>query len=263
MRGVRLTSARRASRMASAFCGSREVVFRGGFVVTRAASSFVSSFSASVSSLPAREAVRYTGKNLKWTAGEFESYVDAHANALLEQGVAMGDVIGVWLPEGAEKHVTLMAAAKMGTEVVDFGGSDSISTVEDLRSALSSANMKALFFEPTTESQDNLLLLRKAIPELYYYDDSHGQMFHSKYYPNLMYFVHTGFDIEMGCLNYKSMFLHNPESSLVDATATATRDDMALYSSLHSGKKITHGEVLANNTWGFAKKLVEKQYFEL
>ena len=72
-----------------------------------------------------------------------------------------------------------------------------------------------------------------------------------------------GFDIEMGCLNYKSMFLHNPESSLVDATATATRDDMALYSSLHSGKKITHGEVLANDTWGFAKKLVEKQYFEL
>jgi acyl-CoA synthetase (AMP-forming)/AMP-acid ligase II len=249
-------------RAAAAVCSSAGV-FRGVVVVgVRPASSLVSSFRESVSSLPAREAVRYTGKNLKWTAEEFEGYVDAHANALLEQGIGMGDVIGVWLPEGAEKHVTLMAAAKMGVEVVDYGESDAISTVEDLRSALGSASVKALFFEPTTASQDNLLLLRQAIPEFYHYDDSHGQMFHSKYYPSLAFFVQTGFDIEMGCLNYKSLFLHHPETSLVDSTAAATKDDMPLYSSLASGAKASHGDVLKDDTWGFAKKIVEKQYFE-
>ena len=75
-------------------------------VVARcAASTLVSQFGASVSSLPAREAVRYKDKNLKWTAEEFLGYVDAHANALLEHGFVTGEAIGVWLPESPEKHV--------------------------------------------------------------------------------------------------------------------------------------------------------------
>ena len=88
-------------------------------------------------------------------------YVDAHANALLEHGFVTGEAIGVWLPESPEKHVTLMAAAKMGLQVVDFAD---ISTVEDLRAILGSTSIKVLFFEPINETQDNLLYLRKAIP---------------------------------------------------------------------------------------------------
>lgn len=234
---------------------------------SRAASTLVSQFSASVSSLPAREAVRYTEKNLKWTAEEFAGYVDAHANALLEQGFASGEVIGVWLPDSPEKHVTLMAAAKMGLLVVDF---DEVSTVEDLRAILGSAAIKALFFEPTNETQDNLLLLRKAIPEFFYYDDSHGQQFHSKHFPSLQYFIHTGFDIEMGCLNYKSLFLHHPEESYVEATAGTTKDDTPLYSVAKAQGgvckitvKASHAQVLDQASWGFAKKIVSKEYFEL
>ena len=98
-----------------------------------------------------------------------------------------------------------------------------IDNVADLRNALKLANCKAIFFDPVTETQDNLLLLRKAIPEFYeckthqFYrhsfshihhilsvsdvdDDSHGQFFHSKYYPTLKYFVQTGFDNELGTL---------------------------------------------------------------
>ena len=234
----------------------------------RAASTLVAKFSASVSSLPAREAVRYTDKNLKWTAEEFEGYVDAHANALLEQGFLSGEVIGMWLSESPEKHVTLMAAAKMGLEVVDFASS--VENVEDLRAVLGSAPIKALFFEPTNDTQDKLLLLRKAIPEFFYYDDSYGQIFHSKHFPSLTYFIHTGFDIEMGCLNYKSLFLHHPEESYVAATAANTKDDMPLYSvaMCEGGKcqitdKASQGQVLNVATWGFAKKILSKEYFEL
>ena len=52
----------------------------------------------------------------------------------------------------------------MGLQVVDFAD---ISTVEDLRAILGSTSIKALFFEPVNETQDNLLLLRKAIPEFF------------------------------------------------------------------------------------------------
>jgi hypothetical protein len=250
-----------------AFCGVP--VVRRSLPVTagRAASTLVSQFGASVSSLPAREAVRYTEKNLKWTAEEFSGYVDAHANALLEQGFVTGEVIGVWLPESPEKHVTLMAAAKMGLQVVDFAA---VNTVEDLRAILGSASIKALFFEPVNDTQDNLLLLRKAIPEFFYYDDSHGQQFHSKHFPSLQYFIHTGFDIEMGCLNYKSLFLHHPEESYVEATAGSTKDDMPLYAVAKAQggvcqitDKASHAQVLSQASWGFAKKLVSKEYFEL
>jgi hypothetical protein len=259
MRRFVQTSVRGVVRISrGAACG--RAVVPNVAIQARMASSLVSNFSQSVSSLPAREAVRYTEKNLKWTAEEFESFVNAHANALLEQGFAMGDVIGVWLPDSAEKHVTLMAAAKMGMEVVDFG--NAIGSVEDLRAALGSAkNIKAIFFEPTNEAQDNLLLLRKAIPEFFHYDDTHGQPFHSKYYPSLSYFVHTGFDIEMGCLNYKSLFLHHPDTSYVDATAAATKDDTPLYSI--GDKKMSHADVLKSENWGFAKKITAKEYFEL
>lgn len=132
----------------------------------RAASSLVAKFEDSVSSLPMREAVRYTGKNIKWTAGEVKEFADSHANALLEHGFTKGDTLALWLPDSAEKHITLLAAAKIGIKVVDID--TTLSTVPELRQVLAAASCKALFFEPTTSTQDNLLMLRKAIPEFFY-----------------------------------------------------------------------------------------------
>ena len=40
-------------------------------VTTRNASSLISSFESSIAKIPIREAVRYTKKNMKWTADEF------------------------------------------------------------------------------------------------------------------------------------------------------------------------------------------------
>ena len=63
-----------------------------------------------------------------------QQYADSHANALIEHSFKAGETIAVWLPESAEKHVTLIAAAQIGLTVVDFGST--VTTVEDLRQSL-------------------------------------------------------------------------------------------------------------------------------
>jgi hypothetical protein len=211
--------------------------------------------------------VRYTAKNMKWTASEFNAYANAHANALADHGFATGDTIAVWLPDAAEKHVTLLAAAKLGLKVVEIN--PAISTVADMRAVLKQAQAKALFFEPVNASQNNLLLLRKAIPELFYYDDSHGQWFHSKHFPTLKFFVHTGFDLECGCLNYKSLFLEHPEESAVAKVAPTLRDDLPLFSQASPKGEplawVSQGQVLqaAPASWAFTSKMIKKEYFEI
>eukprot|EP01041_Mallomonas_annulata_P010748 gene10748-22457_t len=147
-----------------------------------------------VQNSPMREAVRYTNKNMKWSAGDLKKQIEAHANALIEYGFTNGENVALWHKDGAEKHVTFLAAAKIGLKVVDID--TSINTVPDLRQALSIANCKAIVFEPQTDTTDNLLLLRKAIPEFFFYDDTYGQPFHSKHFPKLEMFIHTGFDLE-------------------------------------------------------------------
>ena len=140
-------------------------------VAIRAASQLVSSFEASVNSLPQREAVRYTKTNMKWTAEEFKAYADAHANALLEHNFNKGDTIGLWLSNTthAEKHITLIAAAKLGLKVVEFTNCNDI---KSLRSQLLLSSCKALIFDMNSDTIDNLLLLRKSIPEFFHYDNS-------------------------------------------------------------------------------------------
>lgn len=243
---------------------TRSVAIAPVATYVRRASALVTQFENAVSSLPAREAVRYTDKNMKWTAADVKMYADSHANALLEHGFQFGDTVGVWLPDCAEKHITLLAAAKMGMKVVDFD--PIISTVADLRAVLGQAQCRALFFDPVSASQDKLLLLRKAIPEFYHFDDTYGQGFHSKHFPSLQYFVHTGFDLEMGCLNYKSLFLRDPQVSAVDAVKSKLADDLPLYAkgSAKGGALAwkAQKEVLGVSEWGFADKFIKKEYFE-
>ena len=109
-----------------------------------------------------------------------------------------------------------MALAKARMKVVE---APKEMTVPQLREFLASEPFKAIYFDPVSETQDCLQQLRRAIPEFYecniWYvlgaflfsitgtitcldDDTHGQIFHSKYFPTLRYFIHTGFDIEIG-----------------------------------------------------------------
>lgn len=54
----------------------------------------------------------------------------------------------------------------MGVTVYDIDSK--ISNVSDIRAALVASRCKMIIFPPKTESQDNLRLLRYAVPELFY-----------------------------------------------------------------------------------------------
>jgi len=210
-----------------------------------------------------REAVRYTGKNLRWTANDFNTYCNSHASALLDLEFKAGETIIVWLPESAEKHVVMMAAAKIGMKVVDVDLD--VTELSAVRSFLAETKPKAIYFKPQHEDADYLLLLRKAIPEFFEYDDSHGQMFHSKYYPTLKYFIHTGFDIENGCLNFKNLFLANPTETLLEQAVAAGSDDAVIYQPISkggAGAPTAAGKVADLPSWSFAKRMISHEYFE-
>ena len=74
----------------------------------------------------------------------------------------------------------------------------------------------------------------------------------------------------MGCLNYKHLFLPNPEVSYVDASAAATSDELPLYSKMvksasgawEAKAPLPHAKVLDDGAWTFAKKIISKEYFE-
>jgi len=249
-------------------CRNFAARLKGPIQKYRTVSSLVSKYDESIKKLPLREAVRYVKPNLKWTAEEFNLYSDSHGNAMWEHNFKSGDTIAVWLPESAEKHVIFTVAAKLGMKVVDID--PELTSVTDIRSALTAAKCKALYFNPESETQNNLLLLRKSIPEFFYYDDSRGQHFHSKYFPTIKYFIHTGFDIENGCLNFKGLFLPHPSVNECAALSQKTTDEMPLYMKISKGKSgievgptITQGKVLEDSNWSFAKKLINHEYFEL
>jgi hypothetical protein len=166
--------------------------------------------------------------------------------------------------------VTLLAAAKMGIKVIDID--PAVNTVASVREALKLASCKAIFFDPVVQDVDYLKLLRKSIPEFFYYDDEYGEQFHSKYFPELKLFVQTGMDVECGCINYKNIFLKNPAVNMSDAVASALKDDTPAYTSVTAengkvvaGRTLTHGQLLSSGlpSWQFAQRIINKEYFEI
>lgn len=230
----------------------------------RGVSSLLGSFDAMVESLPMREAVRYKEGNVKCSAAEIKKWTDAHANALIEMGVGPGDNVIVWHPESAEKHIAMLSVAKIGATVVEMD--EDIKSVNDLRKALAAAKGRMISFNAMKgEPNDKTLLLRKAIPEFYSYDDTYGQPFHSKHFPELQYFVHSGFDSERGSLQYMTLFAEDAPNNPVGVRVASTEDSTPLYFKVGAGGKsdvLTHKQVHEQGSWPFLKKLTNKEYFE-
>lgn len=235
----------------------------------RNTSSFLAALTQATEAIPNREAVRYKAKNMKWTAARMMSFVDSHANALLDLGFSKDDTTTIWMAESSEKHVTLLAAAKMGMKVVDVD--PTITDINDIRAFLRQSACQHIFFHPVTETHDNMLLLRKAIPELFEYDDTYGQLFHSKHFPKLKKFIQTGFEQEVGMLNYKNMFLPDPVTKFAEIAAAATTDDTPAYCAVTKkpdgngivmGPTISHKDLAKQPAFQFAKNLIQQKYFE-
>jgi hypothetical protein len=238
------------------------------YAASRGVSSLVSKLEKAVADLPHREAVRYKDKNIKWSAANVNQLVDGHANVMLEPDYHFepNTCVVHWMPDGREKHITSLAAAKLGLKIFDMD--IAINTVKDIRECLAQAECRMIVFDP---EDDRLNLLRKAIPEFYHYNDSNGQWFHSKYYPNLKFFLHTGFDIEMGCLNLKRWSQPTPVRTVeLEKRMQSLTDDMPLYrratigaSGLEVSAWLSHADVEKQKTFILANKLANKEYFEM
>lgn len=184
--------------------------------------------------------------------------------------IEKGENIAVWLKDGAEKYITLLAAAKAGVKVIDAPDGGELN-VKQLRQFLTIAAPKAIYFDPQIGNRNQLELLRMAIPEFFDYDDQYGQLFHSKYWPSLRFFIHTGYDLECGCLNYKRLFIRNPTISRLAERTQGTSDTDLLYmktkiaksGDLVAGDWQSHSAVQLQNLWNIERMIREKKYFEL
>ena len=68
-------------------------------------------------------------------------------------------------PVVTTQHITFIALANIGAKIVDVD--TAINSVAEVREFLRKSAPKAIFFDPVTETHDNLLLLRKSIPEFF------------------------------------------------------------------------------------------------
>ena len=59
-----------------------------------------------------------------------------------------------------------LAAAKAGLVVAEVDLS--VDSIAHVRETLKLSNCKAIVFDPITDTQDNMMLLRKSIPEFYH-----------------------------------------------------------------------------------------------
>jgi len=68
----------------------------------------------------------------------------------------------------------------------------------------------------------------------------------------------------MGCLNYKSFFLSDPQENQADVAASAVTDDLPFYGRPGKGAVsfVSQAKALEDKAFDFATKLIGKKYFE-
>lgn len=233
----------------------------------RSVSTLMTRIEAASADLPHREACRFSDHNVKWTAENIINLVNDHAGTLIDVGIKKGDTVVTWMPEGREKFISLLASAKLGLVVTDMD--PSIVSIANVRKILFLAQPKMIVFDPET-GNNRIELLRQSIPEFYHYDDEDGHEFHSKYLPNLKYFLHTGFDLEVGCYNFKRWLVRTADKSHIVAASADVTDDLPLYrrtllnrGNLEISPLKTQKEVMDEKLWSFSDNLTNKVYFEV
>uniref|UniRef100_A0A7S2XZH5 AMP-dependent synthetase/ligase domain-containing protein n=1 Tax=Fibrocapsa japonica TaxID=94617 RepID=A0A7S2XZH5_9STRA len=219
---------------------------------------------------PMKEAVRYQDKNFKCTREDIDAYSYALSNGLLELCVAPNDTMVLWLPDdSAEKHVAMLAAAKMGVTVADV--SQDVQKPEAIRQVLSDTGARMIMIDTEHPDYNYLHALVKAVPELLHFNDKHGVPFHSHTLPKLRMFFHTGYDVIKGFCNFKHVLMFNPGESQVPKILPFLKDDTPLYTPYTKGpdgmavkgETLTNGQVLSHSAWKVHSAILGGQYVEV
>src|SRR3954447_5155937 len=103
------------------------------------------------------------GEERDITYGELHSDVQRFANALRDQGVAKGDVVGIYLPMIPEVVVAMLACARIGApHNVVFGGF----SAESVRERMEFSDAKALITVDGARRKGKTAEIKKSVDEV-------------------------------------------------------------------------------------------------
>ncbi|CAM9177986.1 unnamed protein product [Phaeothamnion confervicola] len=214
--------------------------------------------------LPMREAVRYVKGNVKWTVADLKTHSDALACGLVDLGLKSGDSLLVFLPEGPEKHLTQIAAARTG--MVCACADPTLATATALAALLAETAAAAVVVEESA-----LPALTAAVPELSAYDDASGRPFRSEKFPRLRILAHTGFDLAPGVACLRHLLVYNPMPSPLPALKPAVKPSAPVgvnYAAGADGKPVrgatlSQADVVAKPDWATVHAIANSKYVEV
>jgi fatty-acyl-CoA synthase len=110
-----------------------------------------------------REALVVRHQGIRWTYQEYLRDIEKLAAGLLTLGIATGDRVGIWSPNGYEWCLTQFATAKIGAILVNINPAY---RVFELEYALNKSGCKALVAAERFKSSHYLDMLQSLAPEL-------------------------------------------------------------------------------------------------
>jgi len=146
-------------------------------------------------------------QSVRWTWGELDAEVDRVATGLLDHGVAKGDRVGIWAPNGAEWTVLQFATARIGAVLVTINPAYRTSEVAY---ALNKVGCAVLVCAAAFKSSDYIGMLRELGPESL---------------PHLRLKVALGDAEHEGFLPWKSLRADPNPARLAGAAASLDRHD--------------------------------------
>ncbi|GAA4712423.1 AMP-binding protein [Pedococcus ginsenosidimutans] len=113
---------------------------------------------ATVARFGDREALVDVAQGTRWTYAELGAEVELLARALLAAGVAKGDRVGIWAPNGAQWTLVQYATAKIGSVLVNINPSY---RTHELEFVLNQAGISHLFLAESFRSSDYVAMLEE------------------------------------------------------------------------------------------------------
>ncbi len=173
-------------------------------------------------------------QSVRWTWGQLDAEVDRVATGLLDHGVAKGDRVGIWAPNGAEWTVLQFATARIGAVLVTINPAYRTSEVGY---ALNKVGCSVLVCAASFKSSDYIAMLRELGPQNL---------------PDLRLMVALGETAHEGFLPWSSLRAEPDPSRLAKAAASLDRHDpiniqfTSGTTGFPKGATLTHRNILNN-----------------
>ncbi|MGF1597856.1 MAG: AMP-binding protein [Acidimicrobiales bacterium] len=110
-----------------------------------------------------RDALVVRHQGIRWTYGELAERADQLARALVAEGFAKGDRIGIWAPNCAEWVLVQFATARIGVILVNINPAY---RTHEVRYALDQSGCRGLFATTAFKTSDYVAMVDEVRPEL-------------------------------------------------------------------------------------------------